>query len=134
MAEETSGRAHVIAGGFPPGSAAGHDHDHARLRLLGLLAEQEVPASVANDFADLGGLAQFLIRRTQCVIEYNHPRGTALGLHQRFHLRIVDVADFILVVEIRDVGVVTHKAKAVAFERKTVGIGPAIMQHDRARI
>ncbi len=53
MAETKSGRAHLIAGGFPPGSAAGHDHDYARLRLLGLLAEQGVPASVANDFADV---------------------------------------------------------------------------------
>ena len=53
MTEAGPGRAHVIAGGFPPGSQAGHDHDHARLRLLGLLAEQDVPASVANDFADL---------------------------------------------------------------------------------
>jgi type 1 glutamine amidotransferase len=52
MTEKTPRRAHVIAGGFPPGSAAGHDHDYARLRLLGLLAEQDVPASVANDFAD----------------------------------------------------------------------------------
>jgi uncharacterized protein len=47
------GRAHVITGGFPPGSYAGHDHDYARLRLLGLLAQEEVPASVANDFADV---------------------------------------------------------------------------------
>ena len=46
-------RAHVITGGFPPGSPAGHDHDHARLRLLTLLAEQDVAASVANDFADI---------------------------------------------------------------------------------
>jgi hypothetical protein len=53
MTGETSRRAHVIAGGFPPGSAAGHDHDYARLRLLGLLAERNVSASVANDFADV---------------------------------------------------------------------------------
>jgi type 1 glutamine amidotransferase len=53
MTEAKSGRAHVIAGGFPPGSYAGHDHDYARLRLLGLLAEQDVPASVANDFGDV---------------------------------------------------------------------------------
>lgn len=46
-------RAHLITGGFPPGSPAGHDHDHVRLRLLGLLAEQNVPASVGNDFADV---------------------------------------------------------------------------------
>ena len=35
------------------GSSAGHDHDHARLRLLTLLAEQDVQTSVANDFADV---------------------------------------------------------------------------------
>jgi type 1 glutamine amidotransferase len=53
MTDQKPGRAHLIAGGFPPGSSAGHDHDYARLRLLGLLAEREVPASVANDFADV---------------------------------------------------------------------------------
>src|SRR5215510_8304486 len=53
MRETLTARAHLIAGGFPPGSNAGHDHDYARLRLLGLLAEAEVSASVANDFADV---------------------------------------------------------------------------------
>jgi uncharacterized protein len=53
MTETKPGRAHLIAGGFPPGSMAGHDHDYARLRLLGLLAEQNVPASVGNDFSDV---------------------------------------------------------------------------------
>jgi len=53
MTETKPGRAHVITGGFPPGSMGGHDHDYARLRLLGLLAEQDIPASVANDFADV---------------------------------------------------------------------------------
>jgi type 1 glutamine amidotransferase len=53
MTENNPGRAHLIAGGFPPGSYAGHDHDYARLRLLGLLAEQNIPASVGNDFADV---------------------------------------------------------------------------------
>ena len=46
-------RAHLIAGGFPPGAHAGHDHDYARLRLLELLSERDVPASVAGDFADV---------------------------------------------------------------------------------
>jgi uncharacterized protein len=46
-------RAHVVTGGFPPGSSAGHDHDYARLRLLTLLAERHVPASAAGDFADV---------------------------------------------------------------------------------
>ncbi len=54
MSDTTPGRAHLIAGGFPPGASAGHDHDYARLRLLGLLAEMEIPATVANDFADIG--------------------------------------------------------------------------------
>jgi type 1 glutamine amidotransferase len=53
MTETKPGRAHLVAGGFPPGSMGGHDHDYARLRLLGLLAERDVPASVANDFADV---------------------------------------------------------------------------------
>jgi len=53
MTDTKPGRAHLIMGGFPPGSQAGHDHDYARLRLLGLLAEREIPASVANDFADV---------------------------------------------------------------------------------
>jgi type 1 glutamine amidotransferase len=53
MSETKSGRVHLIAGGFPPGSSAGHDHDHARLRLLGLLAERDIPASVASDFSDI---------------------------------------------------------------------------------
>ncbi|HEX2828162.1 MAG TPA: ThuA domain-containing protein [Burkholderiales bacterium] len=53
MTEQKPRRAHVVAGGFPVGSSAGHDHDHARLRLLGLLAEQDVQASVASDFEDV---------------------------------------------------------------------------------
>ncbi len=53
MPETTPRRAHLITGGFPRGSMAGHDHDYARLRLLGLLAECDVPASVGNDFADV---------------------------------------------------------------------------------
>ena len=53
MAEQKLKRAHVLTGGFPPGSSAGHDHDHARLRLLQLLAEQDVQASVGNDFGEV---------------------------------------------------------------------------------
>jgi len=53
MPETLPDHAHLIAGGFPPGSSAGHDHDYARLRLLGLLAEREVQTSVANDFAEI---------------------------------------------------------------------------------
>jgi type 1 glutamine amidotransferase len=53
MTDSKLQRAHVITGGFPAGSSAGHDHDYARLQLLGLLAERDVQASVANDFSDV---------------------------------------------------------------------------------
>jgi hypothetical protein len=53
VSDKQPSRAHLIAGGFPPGAHAGHDHDYARLRLLALLSEQNVAASVANDFADV---------------------------------------------------------------------------------
>jgi type 1 glutamine amidotransferase len=47
-------RVHVIAGGFPPGSPAGHDMDFARLKLLTLLgARGDVRATVAGDFTDI---------------------------------------------------------------------------------
>ena len=46
-------RAHVITGGYPPGVLSGHDMDYVRLRLLGLLAEQGLRATVGNDFSDI---------------------------------------------------------------------------------
>jgi type 1 glutamine amidotransferase len=94
MSEKKSGRAHLIAGGFPPGSSAGHDHDYARLRLLGLLAERDVPASVANDFSDVEKwlpVSQLLITyvagpypdATQCraIQHWLEAGGSWLGLH-----------------------------------------------------
>jgi len=94
MTDTKPGRAHLIAGGFPPGSQAGHDHDYARLRLLGLLAEREIPASVANDFADVEkwlAVSRFLITyvagpypdATQCraLQQWLEAGGRWLGLH-----------------------------------------------------
>lgn len=47
-------RTHVITGGFPAGSPAGHDMDYARLRILQLLNENpNVHTTVTNDFTDL---------------------------------------------------------------------------------
>ena len=47
-------RVHVIAGGFPVGSPAGHDMDYARLRILQLLQDQPyVTTSVSGDFTDI---------------------------------------------------------------------------------
>lgn len=49
--------AHLITGGFPPGSPAGHDHDYARRRLLELLKQADVGVSTGIDFTDV---TQFL--------------------------------------------------------------------------
>lgn len=47
-------RAHLITGGFPVGSLAGHDMDYARHRILGLLQEfPTVRATVSNDYSDI---------------------------------------------------------------------------------
>ncbi|MGH8013729.1 MAG: ThuA domain-containing protein [Candidatus Binataceae bacterium] len=45
---------HVVVGGFPPASCAGHDMDFARLRILQMLQEVAgMRATVSNDFADI---------------------------------------------------------------------------------
>ena len=87
-------RAHIIAGGFPPGAAAGHDHDYARLRLLELLAEHEIHASTANDFVDIERwlpISQLLITyvagpypdaaQTLAIRRWLEAGGRWLGLH-----------------------------------------------------
>ena len=55
MSQGKPTRVHVIVGGFPPGSAAGHDMDYARIRLLELLQSipQATATTVANDFSDV---------------------------------------------------------------------------------
>jgi type 1 glutamine amidotransferase len=54
MSEPGYQRVHLITGGFPVGSLAGHDMDFVRQHLLGLL--QEIPSirtTVANDYQDI---------------------------------------------------------------------------------
>ena len=47
-------RAHLVVGGYPPGSTAGHDMDFARRVLLERLAEvPDLTTTVASDFSDL---------------------------------------------------------------------------------
>ncbi|HYA36336.1 MAG TPA: ThuA domain-containing protein [Candidatus Binataceae bacterium] len=54
MSQRKPIRVHLVTGGFPPGSFAGHDMDYARLRLLGLLqANPLVLATTGNDFSDI---------------------------------------------------------------------------------
>jgi hypothetical protein len=87
-------RAHVITGGFPPGQPAGHDHDYARLRLLQILDERGVPASVGNDFHEVGRwlpLSRLLItyvagpypneEQNQLIRDWIMDGGHWLGLH-----------------------------------------------------
>lgn len=94
MTEINQARAHLVAGGFPPGSYAGHDHDYARLKLLELLAEREVQTSVAGDFADVGKwlpLSRLLITyvagpypdaaQTAAIRQWLEAGGHWLGLH-----------------------------------------------------
>jgi uncharacterized protein len=94
MTEIKSGHAHLITGGFPPGSMSGHDHDYARLRLLGLLAERDIAASVANDFGDVEKwlpVSQLLITytagpypdaaQTRAIRSWLEAGGHWLGLH-----------------------------------------------------
>ena len=46
-------RAHLIVGGYPIGSSAGHDMDFARLQLLQALYDHEYQTTVAQDFSSL---------------------------------------------------------------------------------
>ena len=46
-------RAHLIVGGFPLGSAAGHDMDFVRIELLRKLYESGYATTVGNSFADV---------------------------------------------------------------------------------
>jgi hypothetical protein len=94
MAPTQPGRAHLITGGFPPGSAAGHDHDHARLKLLTLLGQRSIAASVGNDFSDVERwlpITNLLITyvagpypdaaQSRAIDAWMHAGGHWLGLH-----------------------------------------------------
>ena len=54
MTQQQSIRVHLVTGGFPPGSAAGHNIDYARMRLLHMLSETGATlTTVSNDFSEL---------------------------------------------------------------------------------
>lgn len=87
-------RVHVVAGGYPPGAPAGHDHDYARLRLLQLLHEKGVASTVAGDFNDIekwlprsGLLVTYVAGpyldddQSAFVREWMHAGGRWLALH-----------------------------------------------------
>ena len=88
-------RAHLIVGGFPPGSTASHDMDFARRELLSRLSRrEELAATVSSDFSDLEKWlhdAQLLITYTagpypddeehRVLTEWLENGGRWLGLH-----------------------------------------------------
>ena len=54
MSASKNNRAHLIVGGFPPGSLAAHDMNYARRRLLEILGESPMlSVTAANDYADI---------------------------------------------------------------------------------
>lgn len=54
MNQRASNRVHLISGGFPPGSTAGHDMEYARSRLLKMLDEVgSISTTVSDDFLDI---------------------------------------------------------------------------------
>ena len=62
-----STRVHVVTGGFPVGSSAGHDIDFVRLALLSLLGEKrDVNSTVSNNFDDL----ETWLPGTDCLVTY----------------------------------------------------------------
>ena len=60
-------RAHLIVGGFPPGSSASHDMDFARRELMSRLGERSgLATTVSSDFSDL----KKWLRDAQLLITY----------------------------------------------------------------
>lgn len=104
---QTAIRVHVVAGGFPRGSSAGHDIDYARSRILQLLQENaEAVVSVSADFKDIGDWLQtsdFLVtyvagpfpddRQSQRVAEWLDRGGRWLALHGTSGGRAVPLPD-----------------------------------------
>lgn len=106
MTDIKPGRVHLITGGYPPGALGGHDMDYARLRLLGLLEERGVLATVGNDFSDLHRwlpMTQLLItyvagpylddEQNRLVRRWLDDGGRWLGLHGSSGGKAVRVGD-----------------------------------------
>lgn len=100
-------RVHLVAGGFPRGSSAGHDIDYARLRILQLLQENgRVVTSVSRDFNDVEAWlpdSKLLVtyvagpypddRQSQSIEAWLEGGGRWLALHGTSGGRAVPMAD-----------------------------------------
>ena len=80
-----------------------------------------------HDLADLALCAHLIVGRAQRVVEDDDARGAALGLHQRFHLRIVDAAHLVLVEEVGNLGVVADEAESITLECELLHVWPAVV-------
>jgi len=83
--------------------------------------------SAAHDLADLAGLALVVGGGAQGVVEHDHARSPALGFHQRFHLRVVDSCNLLLIEEICHLRIVTDEPEAVALKLETRRLLPAVV-------
>ena len=93
-----------------------------------------VVVHATHDLADFLGLAQFVVGGAQRMVEHDDALGAALGFDQCFHLRVVDAADFVVVEEIADRGVMPHETEAVALQREIFDVRTAVMDFDAPRI
>ena len=105
--ESSPVRVHLVAGGFPRGSSAGHDIDFVRLQILELLQRSgRATVSVSSDFQDLESwlpVSRFLVTYTagpyldeeasRSVAEWIEGGGRWLALHGTSGGRAVPNAD-----------------------------------------
>ena len=68
------------------------------------------------------------------MVEYDDALGATLAFDQRFHLRMIDPPDLILVIKVLNFGVMAHEAKAVALQHKIFRMGTAVVNGYAARI
>ena len=78
MARPAAPGVHLVVGGFPPGSTAGHDMHYARTELLQFVGEvNHVQPTISSNFADL----ETWLPTSQLLITYTSgpfPSDTAL--------------------------------------------------------
>lgn len=79
MARPAAPGVHLVVGGFPPGSTAGHDMHYARMELLQFVGEVDhVQPTISSNFADL----ETWLPTSQLLITYTSgpfPSDTALA-------------------------------------------------------
>ena len=68
------------------------------------------------------------------MVEHHHALGAALRFDQLDHFRVVDAADFVLVVEVTHFCRVADEAEAVAVEHEAIRFQTAVMHFHRTRI